>query len=196
MDEKSVFFLNTFGSLYSIDIETTDVNWFLNLNQTVDLNPSNLFFGSKIINHKGRIAVSSNYNTYIIDTKNGSVLFKFNFNTKIKSVIIDNYFFSITNNDLLIVIDLQKGNIIYSYNLNELISKFLDIKKERANFKNFFIANNFIYIILENSFYLKLSIVGNLEKIEKLPKKIKSEPIFINGNMLYLNSSGRISIVN
>ena len=41
---KSIsFFLNTYGSLYSIDNNNFKINWFVNLNQSSDLNPSNLF---------------------------------------------------------------------------------------------------------------------------------------------------------
>ena len=35
------------------------INWFINLNQSLDLNPSNLFYGNQIIN-KDKIIVSSN----------------------------------------------------------------------------------------------------------------------------------------
>ena len=65
LNRNSVFFINTYGSLYSIDIKSMQVNWFINLNQSNDLNPSNLFFGSKIINSGNKLAVSSNHSTYI-----------------------------------------------------------------------------------------------------------------------------------
>ena len=48
-DDKSYFFINTYGTLYSINSKNLKVNWFLNLNQSIDLNPSNLFFGSEIV---------------------------------------------------------------------------------------------------------------------------------------------------
>ena len=41
--EIKLFFINTFGSLYSVDIENKNLNWFINLNQTNNVNPSNLF---------------------------------------------------------------------------------------------------------------------------------------------------------
>ena len=36
LDEKTLFFLNTYGSLYSIDNESMKINWFINLNQSLD----------------------------------------------------------------------------------------------------------------------------------------------------------------
>ena len=76
------------------------INWFINLNQTLDINPSNLFSGSQIIN-KRLIVVSTNNFTYIIDSDNWKLVFKKNFKSKIKPIIINNYLFSITKNNLL-----------------------------------------------------------------------------------------------
>jgi hypothetical protein len=196
LNKNSIFFLNTYGSLYSINIETMNVNWFINLNQSFDLNPSNIFFGSKIITFDNKIFVSSNYFTYIIDVSSGSILYKINFSAKIKPSVIDNYLFLISKNNLLIAMNLKNGEIIYSYDINEKISEFLNIKKKNVKFKNIFIANNYIYIILKNSYILRFNIEGNLEKVEKLPTKIFSQPIFINGYMMYLSSSGKLSIVD
>ena len=40
---KKIFFINTYGSLYSINKNNYKLNWFLNLDQTVDMNLNNLF---------------------------------------------------------------------------------------------------------------------------------------------------------
>ena len=39
----TLFFLNTFGSLYSINAELLNINWFLNLNSAIELTPNNIF---------------------------------------------------------------------------------------------------------------------------------------------------------
>ena len=41
-----------------LDIKEMKLNWFINLNQSIDLNPSNIFFGGEIIS-KDKIIVSS-----------------------------------------------------------------------------------------------------------------------------------------
>ena len=66
-NEKYTFFLNTYGSLYAIDNNRMQIVWFINLNQSIDINPSNLFKGNQIIVKKSKIAVSSNRFTYVID---------------------------------------------------------------------------------------------------------------------------------
>ena len=54
------FFLNTYGSLYAINNQTMQIIWFLNLNQSLDLNPSNLFYSNQIVIEAGKIFVSTN----------------------------------------------------------------------------------------------------------------------------------------
>ena len=49
--KKSLYFLNTYGSLYSIDTRSTKLKWFININQSLDINPSNLFIGQEVFNY-------------------------------------------------------------------------------------------------------------------------------------------------
>ena len=46
ISENNLFYLNTYGSLYSINMNNLNIEWFLNLNESLDLNSSNLFYGS------------------------------------------------------------------------------------------------------------------------------------------------------
>ena len=47
LTKNNLFFLNTAGSLYSLNCDNMQIMWFINLNQTLDLNPGNLFNGIK-----------------------------------------------------------------------------------------------------------------------------------------------------
>ena len=133
--------------MYAFDIEDMSILWFLNLNQTLNSTPSNLFSGSQIINNKGRVIVSSNQFTYIIDSNNGSILSKENFsNNNIRPIIFNELVFFITNNNLLICMNLKNNKILYSYNLNELISNYLKTTQKNAEFKDFLLLNNKIFI--------------------------------------------------
>ena len=197
LNDKSLFFLNTYGSLYSIDTKTMKINWFFNLNQSIDMNASNLFSGSVIVNNKkDKIVVSSNQYTYIIDLKSGSIIYKKNFIPIIKPIIVNEYLFTLTNNNLLICMNLSNGNILYSYNVNEKISQFLDIKRKKVLYKDFMIANNQIIIFLKNSYVVKFNLNGNIDEVNKLPTKINSNPIIIDNSILYLDSKNKISIVD
>ena len=98
LNENTVF-LNSYGSLYAIDQSLLEVKWFINFNQSVNLNPSNLFLSNQIINFKEKIVISSNFKTYVIDSETGTILYKKNFSTEIKPIINNNYLFLITKNN-------------------------------------------------------------------------------------------------
>ena len=51
--------LNTYGSLYSINNKNNNVKWVTNLNQSIDINPSNLFNGHELISNDDYVIVSS-----------------------------------------------------------------------------------------------------------------------------------------
>jgi len=196
LGNESLFFLNTYGSLYSIDIETMRINWFINLNQSLDINPNSLFTGNQIVLNKNKVIISSNQETYIIDKITGTINFKKKFSATVKPVISNNYLFLITKNNLLVSIDLVSGSIIYSYDINEKISKFLNTKKYKVNFKNLMLINNNIFIFLKNSYILKLNIDGELKEVFKLPSKISSQPILIDDSILFINQKKKLFIVN
>ena len=190
------FFLNTYGSLYAINLNSQKIDWYLNLNQSLDLNPNNLFMSNQIVNFKKIISVSSNEFFYILDSTNGNVLYKKNFSSLIRPIIINNNLFTITKNNLLISINIESGEIIYSYDINSKISDFLNIRKKSAKFKYMMIANDTILIFLENSYMLKLNINGEVVAVKKMPSKLKSPPIFIESKLIYLNSKNKISVFN
>ena len=196
LGNESLFFLNTYGSLYSIDIENMRINWFINLNQSLDINPNSLFKGNQIVLNKNKVIISSNQETYIIDQITGTINFKKKFSTTLKPVISNNYLFLITKNNLLVSINLVNGNIVYSYDINEKISKFLNTKKYKVNFKNLMLINNNIFIFLKNSYILKFNIDGELKKVFKLPSKIRSQPILIDDSILFINEKKKLFIVN
>ncbi len=194
MNEKYLFFLNTYGSLYSFDKKNMKINWFVNLNQTTDLNPSNLFLSNQIINHNKKLIISSNKFLYVLNEDNGSVIFKKNFSSTIKPLVINDYLFVITKKDLLISMDLKNGEIIYSYDLNQKIADYLNTKKKDAEFLNLIMANDKIFVFLKNSFFLKLDLRGNLKEINKLPTKIYISPIFVDKNLVYVDKNRKILI--
>ena len=172
------------------------ISWFINLNQSNDLNPSNLFLGNQLVNYKDKIIVSSNNFTYIINKKNDLIISKKNFSSFIRPTINNENVFWISKNNLLISFNLRDGKILYSYNLDKMISDFLKIKKKNAEFKSIIIAGNQINIFLNNSYVLKLNSKGELVDVIKLPTKMNTYPIFYENKLIYLDKKNKISIVN
>lgn len=193
--KDNLLFLNSFGSLYSINLNTKKINWFLNLNQSLDLKTDNLFNGNQIVNYNDKIVVSSNNFLYLIDSQTGSILRNKNFSSSIKPIINNEYIFLITKNNYLISTRLHDAEIIYSYNLKDQLSEYLK-PKNKLEIHNFFVANNKLLIFINRKYLAFLNINGQIENITKLPFKIKSNPIFINGSIIYLDNNNKIKILD
>ena len=179
-------------------IQFTDnlrLNWFVNLNKSLDLNINNLFEGNKIVNYKNKIFISSNQNFYIIDAKTGVILSKKNFSLKLKPIVINNYIFLITNNDLLIAMNLENNKILYSYDLSKKISDFINLKGN-LDVKNFMFINNKLFIFFKDPYILRSSLNGEIEDMIKLYTIVNSSPIFVDKSLLYLDRNNRLLIFN
>ena len=196
LNNNYIFFLNTYGSLYAVDKKNMQIKWFLNLNQSLDINPSNLFFGNQIVNDNKKIIISSDQFTFIVEAETGTIIFKKNFSSIIKPIIIDQYFFSISKNNFLIVTNMNNGDILYSLDINQEIANHLNSKKKEVQIKSMMLVNNKIFVFLKNSFLLKFELNGNLFNIIKLPNKMNTSPIFINGLMVYFDFKNRLTIIN
>ena len=196
MSEDTIFFLNTYGSLFAIEDNSNEIKWVRNLNQSSDLEQINLFKGNPIVNNEKFIIVTSHDSTYIIDANNGSILHKYNVISQIKPLMIDGNLFLISKNNLLICINILSGEIIYSYKINQKIADYLKIKKQNILVDEIFLANNNILILLKNSFVVEFEIKGNLKKIFRLPKKVNSNLIFVENSIIFLNNSKKLVVLN
>ncbi len=195
-NDKNLFFLNTYGSLYSIDLSNMSLNWFININQSLDLSPSNLFVGNTIIIHKDRLIITSNQFLYVLNATSGSIIYKQNYSSLISPVAVDDYLFIVSKNNLIIASNLKTGEVIFSYDINEKIANHLNQKKKTVYFKKLTVADNKIILFLKNSYLLEFKINGNLNNIKKLPSKINSNPIFIDGKILYIDKKNKLLIIN
>ena len=196
INDQDVLFLNSYGSLYSINIINMKINWFLNLKQSTNLNTTNIFFGNQIVNYNDKIIVSSNNSTYLINAFNGSIIATYNFSTILKPIINENHILLITKNNLILTIDLKTNKIIYSYDVTKKVSDFLDSKKKKLNFYEMLLINNKISFFTRNSYKIEFKINGELENIKKLPAKINSLPIVVNKSILYLDNNNRLAVIN
>lgn len=195
VSKSSVIFLNTYGSLYSLNTDTMRVNWFINLNQSLNINPSNVFDSNQFVISNKKIFVPVNNNFYILDLFNGSIIYKKSFSSRIKPIVVSDILYTIDNN-LLIATELDNGKVIFSYDINEKISNYLNVKKRKVEFKTLMPIENQLFVFLKNSYVLKFKYNGSLFEISKLPEKIHSNPIVIDDSLIFLNTKNRISVIN
>ena len=194
--DESLFFLNSYGSLYSINKNKMFVEWIVNLNQSLEINPGNLFYSEPLLINKNKIVISTNNELYILDSKNGSISYKKPIISAVKPLVNGNNLFIVTKDNLLVLLDLRNNQIIYSLNIAKKLADFLATKQKLLSIQSTFITNNKLLIFLDNSFVIVLNVNGNIEGINKLPTKIKSKPIFVNSSMIYLDKNNKINILN
>lgn len=195
INKNFIFMLNTYGSLYSINKNNNNVKWVTNLNQSIDINPSNLFNGRELISSNEYVIVSSEDATYVINPLSGAIIRKFNIISKIKPLIIKNHLFLVSSNNLLICINIKTSEIIYSLNINKKIAEFFEIKQETALFEDILFANNKILIQLKNSYIVEFDIKGDIINIFKFQNKINSKLIFIDNSIIYLDKKNKLIVL-
>ncbi len=194
--EKNLFFLNNFGSLYSVNKNNLRINWFVNVNTSLDSNIDKLFFSNEIKLYNNSLIISSKNILQVLNNQSGTTKFKIPISSQIPPIVNNDYIFIVTNNNFLISVQISTGKIIYSYEINKLISNYLETKKKNVKINLIRLINNQIFIFLNNSFVIKLNIDGRIKEIFKLSKKINSNPIFIDNSLIYLNNKNRIIILN
>ena len=80
-----------------------NINWFLNLNRALDLNPSNLFYSNQIVSNNNLVVVTANQFTYVIDIKTGNTLsiLKIDKNKISRPSVLNQNLFIITDNSII-----------------------------------------------------------------------------------------------
>ena len=193
--KDSFFYLNTYGSLYSIS-NKGEIKWFINLNQALEITSTNLFYSNPIILHQDKLIVSTDLYLYILDSNNGSIFSKVAITSLLKPVASGENLFLITKDNLLVCINLNTNKITYSIDISQNIANFLDTKKKSINIKSLAIINNDLFLFLNNSYLVKFSSAGKIKNINKLSSKLNSFPIFINKSIIYLNNKNKLIILN
>ena len=193
--KDSFFYLNTYGSLYSIS-NKGEIKWFINLNQALEITSTNLFYSNPIILHQDKLIVSTDLYLYIVDSNNGSIFSKVAITSLLKPVASGENLFLITKDNLLVCINLNTNKITYSIDISQNIANFLDTKKKSINIKSLAIINNDLFLFLDNSYLVRFSSVGKIKNINKLSYKLHSFPIFVNESILYLNNKNKLIIIN
>ena len=89
--------------MYSINLTNYKINWVLNLNESLEIDLSNLF-EAKIIKFSSDKLISTNNSLYVINSFNGSNIYKFPIIGKIEPLITNEQIFIVTKNDLLVVL--------------------------------------------------------------------------------------------
>lgn len=193
LDDKNLFYLNTFGTLYSINQNNLRLNWFININSSLSSSLNDLFTSQEIMVSEQNLIILTEDGLHVIDSFNGSTKYVFPINSKISPLINNDYIFAVSKNNLLLALEISSGNIIYSFNIDKKIAQFLNVKeKDKIQIITARMINSKIFLFLQNSYVIEVNINGEVEDLYKLPSKMNSKPVFVNKSMFYLNKGKKL----
>ena len=135
---------------------------------------------------------SNNRNEFFaIDARSGVLKYKQTINSSLRPTVIENYVFSISKEGFLFIIDDKTGNVLRITN----IFKNIENKKNQIEPTGFILAQNKVYVSLNNGKLIKLNAVsGNEEGFYKIGKSRINRPNVFDDGMFILKSNAIIKV--
>ncbi len=190
IQNDQVIFIDTFGDINSLDINTGNLNWQTQTVNEYIYESAFLLKNSKLVYDDDAIYVSNNQNKFFsINSKSGFINWEQKINTYLDPSVIENLVITISEDGYLIIIDKRNGNILRSTNILDTF------RNKKINPTGFIIAKNFIYVCLNNGKLLKVSIKdGKTKDILKIDNGKISRPYVLNKHMYILRNDAIIKV--
>ena len=190
LKDDIVFFINNLGDITALDSKNGSLVWQTPTQSNVIYQNAFTLENSDLVFANNSIYFSNNKNEFFsIDVKSGIIKWKQTVNSILRSTVIENLIFSISEEGFLFVIEDQTGNIL---RINNTLA---NIKNKNNEVKpiGFVVARNKIYLSLNNGRLLKIDIkTGLQENIYKLHGSKISRPYVFNGNMYLIKNNAII----
>ncbi len=187
-----VFFINSIGDVTALNANDGSLVWQTPTQSTLIFQDAFTLENSDIIFANDTIYFSNNRNEFFaIDARSGVLKYKQTINSSLRPTVIENYVFSISKEGFLFVIDDKTGNVLRITN----IFKNIENKKEQVEPTGFILAQNRIYISLNNGKLIKLNAIsGNEEGFYKIGKSRINRPNVFDDSMFILKSNAIIKV--
>jgi outer membrane protein assembly factor BamB len=190
---KSLFFLNTSGELYSINYVSQKIQWILNFKNASFGGDGDLFLSHPIVIKNNNLIISTEKALLNYDIISGAKNWSFPTNSTLKPIATNNYIYTLSKTNLLICIDNKSGKILWSRNIynNPKVDK---ISKKIGKFYDLKIVNSKLNVFSNNGYLLSFNHRnGNLNFIKKISKNgISSEIFFLKGNMFLVDNNKKL----
>ena len=185
-----VYFINNLGDLTAVDAFTGALVWQLPTQSSDIINITYNFKNSKLVSEDKSIFFSNNKNEfYSVDLNNGSINWINDVSSSLTPILIKNFIITISDNGYLFMIDKDKGNII---KINDIYKIYKDKDRKKIKPIGFSISQDKIYLSNSDGKLIILELkTGNIQKVEKIARKIMSKP-FLYNNHLFMIKNGAI----
>jgi len=187
-----VFFINSIGDVTALNANDGRLVWQTPTQSTLIFQDAFTLENSDIIFANDTIYFSNNRNEFFaIDARSGVLKYKQTINSSLRPTVIEDYVFSISKKGFLFVIDDKTGNVLRITN----IFKNIENKKNQIEPTGFILAQNKVYVSLNNGKLIKLNAVsGNEEGFYKIGKSRINRPNVFDDGMFILKSNAIIKV--
>ena len=111
--DNKIFFNNSIGDIIASDVATGNLLWIVPTLKDKDSSKSYILKISNLVINNESVYFSTNRNEfYSIDINSGIVNWKQNVNSSIKSTIVDNFIFSVTDDGYFVILNTLTGAVI------------------------------------------------------------------------------------
>ena len=194
IDKDKVIFNNSKGEIIALDKDSGNLIWITPSISFDESFQSFLLKSSDLVLDNESLYISNNRNNfYSLDVNTGLVNWRQNINSSLRSVIIDNVIFTISDNGYLFIIEKDTGNIVRSTNV---LSNFKQKKRNKIKLTGFLVSSDKIYLTSNNGHLILINIEdGKQDEIFKVSREKISKP-YVNNESLYIVKDDQIIKIN
>ena len=182
LNKGRVFFSNSIGDITAVDIQSGKIIWQTPTQSNITFASTYFLKLSDIVSDEKSIFVSDNNNQFFsIDLLSGTINWKQDFSSELRSALIGDYLVTISDDGLLIVMNKDTGQII---RINDLLKNIKEKRKKNYQPIGFLIGKFNIYVSTNNGRVLVVNFKeGKIEKTLKLDNNKLQRPVYFNKSL-------------
>ena len=192
--DEIVYFNNSIGDISAVEINKGELLWQLPTQSSLIYESAFSLETSDIITDKKNLFLSNNKNQlFSINAATGTINWENKVNSNIRSVIIDEFIFTISIEGYLVILEKNSGNII---RVTDVFKNFRQKKIDDVSPTGFIIGLKNIYLSTDKGRLLVIDILsGKIKSTLKIDNDKISKP-FIQGKNLFLIKDNAIIKLN
>ena len=188
-----VYFNNSIGDISAVDIEKGKLIWQTPTQDSSIYESSFQLKTSDLVLTNKSLFFSNNSNEfYSLDIDTGTLIWQQKINSSIRSTIIDNFVFVVTEEGFLVIVEVDTGNIIRITNIFDRFKK-----KKIKNIKpvGFIVGTKNIYLTTNNGRLIVIDVLkGKSSLILKIDNERISRPFILNKNLYIIKDNAIIKL--
>ena len=182
LNKGRVYFSNSIGDVTAVDIQSGKIIWQTPTQSNITFASTYFLKLSDIVSDEKSIFVSDNNNQFFsIDLLSGTINWKQDLSSELRSALIGDYLVTISDDGLLIVMNKETGQII---RINDLLKNIKEKRKKNYQPIGFLIGKFNIYVSTNNGRVLVVNFKeGKIEKTLKLDNNKLQRPVYFNKSL-------------